>query len=185
MRGYFLFFFKPCSLSLSSHYILLQSFSMPPIERRSSSLFKLLDPTIFVPFPQYEFSLPQDGALTGSKVYLIHFDRPIKHARHYLGYSKNDVRGRVQKHRAGNGARLMEAVRKKDISWHVSRVWDGDYELERMLKDRHNASDLCPTCIQERIFEKTLSVIVNPITKERAPLRREARIQPSLWEEGI
>jgi hypothetical protein len=44
------------------------------------------------------------------------------------------LRERVQKHRTRNGAKLMEAVRKNCISWHVSRVWDGDYELEHILK---------------------------------------------------
>ena len=156
-------------------------FSMPFLERRSPPLFKLLESGIFIPFPQYEFSIPKDLP-PGSKVYLIHFDKPLKHARHYLGYSKNDARERVQKHRTGNGARLMEAVRKNDIGWHVSRVWEGDFELERMLKDQHNASHLCPTCIQERIFERTLSIVINGSTGE--PLRREVRTQPTLWEEA-
>jgi hypothetical protein len=86
-------------------------------------------------------------------------------------------------HRTGNGARLMEAARKNGITWHVSRTWDGGRDLERMLKDQHHASHFCPTCIQERIFEQTLSIVVNPVTKEKRPLRREVRIQPSLWEE--
>ncbi len=181
MRGYFSFFFKLSSPLLSSNYILLQSPSMPPPERRSSSLFKLLDLHVFIPFPQYEFSLPQEIP-PGSKVYLIHFDKPLKHAKHYLGYSKNDVRERVQKHRRGKGARLMDAITRQGITWHVSRTWDGGRDLERILKDQHNASHLCPTCIQERVFERTLSVVVNASTGERQPLRRDVRIQPSLWE---
>ena len=105
-----------------------------------------------------DLSKMQAGIPPGSKVYLIHFDKPLKHARHYLGYSKNDVRGRVQKHRTGNGARLMEAARKNGISWHVSRIWEGDYELEHILKRQHNARHLCPTCIQEKIFERYFRV---------------------------
>ena len=155
---------------------------MPPLESRSSSLFKLLDVRFLVPFPQYESSLPQEIP-PGSKVYLIHFDKPLKHARHYLGYSKDDVRGRVQKHRTGNGARLMEAARKNGISWHVSRIWEGDYELEHILKRQHNARHLCPTCIQEKIFERTFSIVRNARTGERHPLRRAVKLQPSLWEE--
>ncbi len=152
---------------------------MPPLERRSTPLF--LDAGIFIPFPLYEFSLPQDIP-PGSKVYLIHFDKPLKHAKHYLGYSENNVRGRVQKHRTGKGAKLMAAATKNGISWHVSRTWDGGRDLERMLKDQHNSSDLCPTCIQEKIFEMTLSVVVNPVTKEKSTLRREIRTQPTLWD---
>lgn len=156
---------------------------MPVGERRSSPFIKRFDARAFLSFPQYEFSLPPDIP-PGSKVYLIHFDTPLKHAKHYLGYSKNNVRERVQKHRTGKGARLMDAVTRQAITWHVSRTWDGDYELESMLKRQHNARDLCPTCRQEKIFERTLSVVVNPVTKEKRPLRRQVRLQPSLWEEG-
>ena len=154
---------------------------MPATEQRSSSLFKLLDVPFLVPLPQYEFSLPQERPLSGSKVYLIHLDTPLKHARHYLGCSE-DLPERVKKHRTGQGAALMRAISKQGIGWHVSRIWDGDRIFERVVKDQHNASHLCPTCIQERVFERTLSVVVNAGTGERHPLRREVRTQPSLWE---
>jgi hypothetical protein len=149
-------------------------------EQRSSSPFKPHDVRVLVPL-QNESSLPNEFDLTGKKVYLIHLDKPLKHARHYLGFSE-DLPKRVQKHRNGQGAAFMKAVEKEGISSHVSRIWDGDRTFERMLKDQHNASHLCPTCRQERIFERTLSVVVNASTGERHPLRREVRIQPSLWE---
>ena len=155
---------------------------MPVAEQRSASLFKLLDVRFLVPFPQYEFSLPQDRPLSGSKVYLIHLDKPLKHARHYVGFSE-DLPKRVQKHRTGQGAAFLKAISKHGISWHVSRIWDGDRTFERMLKDQHNASHLCPMCRQERIFERALSVVVNASTGERHPLRRSVRIQPSLWDQ--
>ena len=155
---------------------------MPVPERRSSPLFKLLETGLNVAFPQYEESLPQESNLAGKKVYLIHLEKPLKHARHYLGFSE-DLQGRVQQHRNGRGATFMKAITKEGISWHVSRIWDGDRELERILKNQHNASHLCPTCIQKRIYEKTFSVNVNPITKERTPLRRAVRTQPTLWDE--
>jgi hypothetical protein len=154
---------------------------MPTLERHSSPLFKLLETGLFISFPHYEASLPQEIDLTGKKVYLLHLDAPLKHARHYLGFSE-DIQERVRRHRSGRGATFMRAIAKEGISWHVSRIWDGDRELERILKIQHNASHLCPTCIQKRIFERTLSIEVNPITHEKRPLRREARIQPSLWE---
>ncbi len=147
---------------------------MPVAEQRSPTPFTLLDIRVFVPFPQYESSLPENRPLTGSKVYLIHFDKPLHHAKHYLGFSE-DLPGRIQKHRNGQGAAFMRAIAKEQISWHISRIWDGDRTFERMLKDQHNASHLCPTCIQERVFEKTLSVVVHPVTKEKRPLRREVR----------
>jgi hypothetical protein len=38
-------------------------------------------------------------------VYLLHFDRPYKHARHYLGWTAN-LQARLDSHRAGHGARI-------------------------------------------------------------------------------
>ncbi len=58
-------------------------------------------------------------------VYLLHFDKPLKHARHYLGYAA-DVDERLERHRAGNGSRLMEVVTQAGISWQLVRTWSGD-----------------------------------------------------------
>ncbi len=153
---------------------------MPVAEQQPPPQLKLVEFNRLLAFPQYEFSLPKDLP-PGSKVYLIHFNKPLHHARHYVGFSEN-LPGRIQKHRNGHGAVFMKAIAKEGISWHVSRIWDGDRAFERMLKDQHNASHLCPTCIQEKVFERTLSDVVNPVTKEERPLRRDARIQQSLWE---
>lgn len=77
-------------------------------------------------------------------VYLIHFDMPFKHASHYLGYVQRDLDGRVERHRSGNGAKLLAAVTKAGISFAVVRVWPGDRSLERQLKNRKNSPRLCP-----------------------------------------
>src|SRR5437667_8365046 len=132
---------------------------MPVLERRSSSLFRLFDVARFVAFPQYEASLPKHQDLTGKKVYLIHLHTSYKHAKHYLGFSEN-VQGRVQQRLRGNGARFMEVIAKQGISWHVSRVWDGGRELEAALKTWNNSARLCPTCLQEKVYERTFSVQV-------------------------
>lgn len=135
-----------------------------------------------VSFSQENPLLPAQEALSGFTVYLIHFDKPYKHARHYLGYSYHLER-RLQQHSMNKGARLMEVIQQAGITWHVSRTWDGGRELETALKSHHHASRLCPTCIQERIVERVFSNTTNPNANERTPLRREARIQQSLWEE--
>jgi predicted GIY-YIG superfamily endonuclease len=36
-------------------------------------------------------------------VYLLHFDRPYKRARHYLGFAE-DLERRLELHRAGRGS---------------------------------------------------------------------------------
>ena len=80
-----------------------------------------------------------------SRVYLLHFERPYRHARHYLGYAKN-VDERLRAHRVGAGARLMEVVTEAGIGFTLARTWRGDRKLERRLKNQHNAPRLCPVC---------------------------------------
>jgi predicted GIY-YIG superfamily endonuclease len=83
-------------------------------------------------------------------VYLVHFARPYRHARHYLGYTA-DLDAREIRHRAGHGARLLEVVTRAGIGWDVVRTWDdGDRRLERRLKRQKNAWRLCPVCRSER-----------------------------------
>ena len=78
-------------------------------------------------------------------IYLIHFTQPYKHARHYLGWASN-LSSRLQHHRQGNGARLMQVIRQAGISWSLARTWAGDRKEERRLKNWHNAPELCPIC---------------------------------------
>ncbi len=84
-------------------------------------------------------------------VYLLHFERPIGsanprgQARHYLGYARN-LQERLDAHQAGNGSRLMAAVASAGVPWQLARTWRGGRDLERKLKNRHNAKQLCPIC---------------------------------------
>lgn len=79
-------------------------------------------------------------------VYLIHFDRPLHHAKHYLGYcADGTLEVRLIRHRAGRGARLLAVLREFNIGWRVVRVFEGDRKFERRLKGR-GASRLCPLC---------------------------------------
>jgi predicted GIY-YIG superfamily endonuclease len=82
---------------------------------------------------------------TTPTVYLIHFLKPYKHARHYLGYSTN-LDKRITDHLCGTGARLLEVVTDAGIEWRLVRTWPGDRELERQLKNRKDAPRLCPIC---------------------------------------
>jgi predicted GIY-YIG superfamily endonuclease len=79
-------------------------------------------------------------------IYLLHFAKPYKHARHYLGWAQH-LEARLEHHRAGTGARLMQVVREAGIDWEVSRTWEGDRNLERKLKQRKESPRLCPICM--------------------------------------
>ena len=77
-------------------------------------------------------------------VYLLHFDRPYQHAKHYLG-SCQDLERRLTQHGKGRGARLLEVVQAVGIGWQLARTWCGGKHRERQLKKQGGASRLCPT----------------------------------------
>jgi predicted GIY-YIG superfamily endonuclease len=112
-------------------------------------------------------------------VYLIHFEIPYKHARHYLG-STNDLPSRIKHHQAGTGARLMEVVSQAGISFHVSRTWQGGRDIERALKRWKNSPELCPTCLQQKLSDRLLSVCPN----NRQP-HNHTKEQELLWQRSI
>ena len=78
-------------------------------------------------------------------VYLLHFDAPYRHARHYVGYTDNLPR-RLEEHRKGTGARLMEVIKDAGIGFTVARTWAGDRATERRKKRSGSRALLCPLC---------------------------------------
>jgi predicted GIY-YIG superfamily endonuclease len=88
-----------------------------------------------------DVSRPDDAGT----VYLLHLDPPLKHARHYVGWTSN-LDERLEAHRSGRGARLLEAVKEAGGSFHLARTWAGSRSLERAIKDRKEAPKLCPDC---------------------------------------
>ncbi len=87
--------------------------------------------------------MPETGT-----IYLLHFERPLAHARHYIGYTA-DLPARLEEHRSGRGARLLEVVTEAGIGFSVARTWEGDRTLERRLKNRKESPRLCPVCRQQ------------------------------------
>lgn len=81
-------------------------------------------------------------------VYLIHFQSPLKHARHYIGYTDEpNVDSRVERHRKSGGARILKVCNELGIRWHVARVWfNCSRKWERRLKNRGGATEICPVC---------------------------------------
>jgi len=82
-------------------------------------------------------------------VYLLHFETPYRHAQHYVGFTE-DLEARLERHRAGNGARLLEVVTQAGIAWELVRAWPrGSRELERAIKRAGHSPRLCPVCNPE------------------------------------
>ena len=78
-------------------------------------------------------------------VYLLHFDQPYKHARHYVGWAVN-VKRRLAEHEAGRGARLLEVVKAAGIGWTLARMWPGCRARERQIKRQGGHARHCPLC---------------------------------------
>lgn len=90
-------------------------------------------------------------------VYLIHFNRPLKHARHYVGYAKDrrTFDQRITDHLCGVGARLLAVLLEAGIEWRVVRTWpDGDRAFERRLKSWSGSAQFCPVCAGEKALRR-------------------------------
>ena len=80
-----------------------------------------------------------------STIYILHFDKPLKHAKHYIGLA-DDLDARLKRHASGHGARLMAVINAAGITWQCVRTWSGDRKLERKLKRLKATPRLCPIC---------------------------------------
>jgi predicted GIY-YIG superfamily endonuclease len=83
--------------------------------------------------------------MSAGTVYLLHFDRPYRHARHYVGWATN-VKRRLAEHEAGRGARLLAVVKAAGIGWQLARMWPGSRVRERQIKRQGGHARHCPLC---------------------------------------
>lgn len=80
-------------------------------------------------------------------VYLLHFDPPYRHARHYLGSTILTVDERLTQHLKGIGARLTQVAVENGVVLIVARIWKRRTRVfERQLKNRGGAARICPIC---------------------------------------
>ena len=86
-----------------------------------------------------------EAATTKGVVYLLHFDRPYRHAQHYTGWTTN-LFHRLDAHETGHGARLLAVIRQAGIGFTLARIWPGPRDKERALKRQGGASRRCPLC---------------------------------------
>lgn len=85
-------------------------------------------------------------------IYLIHFERPLSHAQHYLG-SSTRVLARLAEHAAGNGARITEVLWELGEEWVLAAAFELKpnsrktlREIESLAKVRHCSPVYCPIC---------------------------------------
>lgn len=82
-------------------------------------------------------------------VYVLCFDRPFSHARHYIGCT-TDPRGRMRCHARGRGATIVRRAAEQGIGFSVGAVGSCSLavlrRLERHAKDWKNAERFCERC---------------------------------------
>jgi predicted GIY-YIG superfamily endonuclease len=116
--------------------------------------------------------------VTAGIVYLLHFDRSYRHARHYLGWT-TDLAARLAEHARGQGARLLAVVREAGIGWRLARTWPGTRRRERQIKNQGGASRCCPLC---GVRPRTPAAPVPAAAPPAVPLAVASR--PSAYDRG-
>jgi hypothetical protein len=93
---------------------------------------------------------PLSAMASEPRVYLLHFDRPLAHAHHYVGVALDgNVERRLAEHLAGHGSPLVRAVVAAGIGVDLVLSAPGDRKLERQWHNRHG-SRICPRCTTQR-----------------------------------
>lgn len=112
-------------------------------------------------------------------IYVLHFDRPLAHARHYIGATWR-LRRRLIRHAQGRAARITQVLLERGIEWQVARVLNIDttptiptsllFARERQAKKQHQGARYCPICGgQTRLDDATeidLDLLTFPIRSE-------------------
>ncbi len=78
-------------------------------------------------------------------IYLLHFDQPYRHARHYVGWTE-DLLDRLDRHACGHGARLVEVITQAGIGFTLVRIAEGTRRTERAIKNAGGQVRYCPAC---------------------------------------
>jgi len=106
-------------------------------------------------------------------LYLLHFDKPLGFARHYLGCcAENRLQARLREHATGQGARLTARASAGGVTMYLARVFpEMSYEQEKRYKVASHFDKLCPLCcpMLARLAEPAYAI--NNPTTDNVPSR--------------
>jgi predicted GIY-YIG superfamily endonuclease len=106
--------------------------------------------------------LPGQGRLIVGTVYLLHFSRPYKHARHYVGFT-TDLPRRLRQHRGGHGPPLIRHAVEDGVRLILARTWEmATVGFERRMHTRAK-TEWCPVCHGTRALS-LMQCIRNPVS---------------------
>lgn len=96
-------------------------------------------------------------------IYLVHFERPFRHARHYIGWTGGTLAARFARHRSlaplRRGSALLRAVFAAGIDFKVVRTWPGTRDRERSFKINGHSAPRCPICRGEVSYAEVRCLI--------------------------
>lgn len=83
-------------------------------------------------------------------LYLLHFSRPLEHARHYLGCT-HCVATRLARHAdpATCDVAILRACHRDGVEWSLAGIWTapGAWSAEILMKEREkNSPEYCALC---------------------------------------
>lgn len=91
-------------------------------------------------------------------IYLLHFDRDISGALHYIGSCVSvRLKDRMREHQIGLGASLTHEAHLRGIGFTLVRTWQvPDRSYERTLKRSGHYKRHCPYCTKARQVDAPL-----------------------------
>ena len=87
-------------------------------------------------------------------VYILEFERPLHHARFYVGYCDDSkFNARMRHHQRGTGARITAAAARAGIGWQCIATFDGaGRDFERQIKRKKNTPRLVKKLRKEGVI---------------------------------
>ena len=81
-------------------------------------------------------------------VYLLHYEKPIRGKKHYLGFTMKKVAMRLQEHNSGwYGSQMTNLAVQNGSECVLARTWEGvSVQFEKKLKREKNLKRHCPIC---------------------------------------
>ena len=129
--------------------------------------------------PQLRRSYGKVSTNATGLLYLLCFRERLgtdKHSiKHYLGFTW-DLDARLEKHRAGQGARITEVLKERGIHFDVAAVWPGNRGVENQLK-LHSATRICPRCTPGAQPPQLVQAVIKAEAQRRAQEARKAAPQ--------
>ena len=83
------------------------------------------------------------GQQPGGVIYMLHFDRPYRHAKHYVGWT-DDLFDRLDQHAAGRGARLVAVIWHAGIGFTLIRICEGTRRHRTRHQERRRRGPVLP-----------------------------------------